>query len=307
MLRWRDALPALRLGAAGGTRTLGELAVRLGRLALWLAVAVVLIRGFGEVTGGERATTAGRAQRAAPAPMWPDDAARALAVEFTTAYLSHAPGEDPGAYTRRLAALVSTPVAGELAPSLPSRGLGQTVRSATVAATARVDARHALVTVAATIAAKRDVRTRRLVVPIARDRAGGVVVYDLPSFAPAPARAVVGPVQGEPLTGPDRAAIADVLGRFLRAYLAGDSGALAYLVPPGTRPSAAGGLQLVELGSVVAAGPARASERAVLVGVQARDARSGASYRLRYRVRLVRRDRWYVADVNGRGTGSGLR
>jgi hypothetical protein len=195
MLRWRDALPARRRGSGRGTRTLGELTARLGRLALWLAVAMVLIRGLGEVMAGERATSTGRAQPTAPAPMWPDDAARALAVEFASAYLSYAPGEDPGAYTGRLAALVSTPVAGELAPSLPSRGRGQTVRSATVAATARVDARHALVTVAVQLAAKRDVRTRRLVVPVARDRAGGLVVYDLPSFAPAPARAVVGPAQ----------------------------------------------------------------------------------------------------------------
>ena len=36
----------------------------------------------------------------------------------------------------------------------------------------------------------------------------------------------------------------------------------------------------------------------VLVTVRARDPRSGAIYRLRYRVALVRADRWYVASVN---------
>ena len=35
-----------------------------------------------------------------------------------------------------------------------------------------------------------------------------------------------------------------------------------------------------------------------MVTVRARDARSGAVYRLRYRVALVRADRWYVASVN---------
>ena len=34
------------------------------------------------------------------------------------------------------------------------------------------------------------------------------------------------------------------------------------------------------------------------VAVGARDVRSRAVYALRYRVRLVRRDRWYVAGIN---------
>jgi hypothetical protein len=110
-----------------------------------------------------------------------------------------------------------------------------------VAAATRIDDGHALVTVAVTIAAERDVSTRRVVVPVARDRSGGLVVYDLPGFAPAPGRAAAAPAQGEPLIGAERAAVADVVGRFLRAYLAGDSGALAYLVPPGTRLSSVGG------------------------------------------------------------------
>jgi hypothetical protein len=36
----------------------------------------------------------------------------------------------------------------------------------------------------------------------------------------------------------------------------------------------------------------------VLAGVQARDVASRTVYWLRYRVRLVRRDRWYVAEIN---------
>ena len=38
--------------------------------------------------------------------------------------------------------------------------------------------------------------------------------------------------------------------------------------------------------------------RSVLATVRARDVQSRAVYALRYRVRLVRRDRWYVAAVN---------
>jgi hypothetical protein len=36
----------------------------------------------------------------------------------------------------------------------------------------------------------------------------------------------------------------------------------------------------------------------VLVAVRARDRRGGAVFSLLYRLRLVQRDRWYVAAVN---------
>jgi phage FluMu protein gp41 len=99
-----------------------------------------------------------------------------------------------------------------------------------------------------------------------------------------------------------------VLRPFLRAYLAGDSGALSYLVPPGTRIAAAAGrFELIELGSITSVGAAAADERVVLVRVQARDVSSRVLYGLRYRVALVRRDRWYVADINGPGTARGSR
>ena len=104
------------------------------------------------------------------------------------------------------------------------------------------------------------------------------------------------------LTGAERDAIYDVLTRFFRGYLAGDTGALAYFVPPGTRPAAtAGGFELVELASVGAVGPPARGRRLVLATVDARDVASGAVLALRYRVRMVHRDRWYVAELNRAG------
>ena len=38
--------------------------------------------------------------------------------------------------------------------------------------------------------------------------------------------------------------------------------------------------------------------RLVLATVDVRDRATGAVLALRYRVRMVRRDRWYVADLN---------
>jgi hypothetical protein len=203
-----------------------------------------------------------------------------------------------------LSAFASAEVAGQLVPHFDRGAPAQAVRTATVASTVTVDQRHALVTVAATLATGDALSTRRLTVPIARDTAGGLVVDDLPSFAAAPARAATAPRDDEPLIGPDRGAIDDVLMRFTRSYLAGDTGGLAYLVAPGTRIAAAAGrLELLSLTSITTTRPEARGQRVVVATVHARDVASRALYTLRYQIRLVRRDRWYVAELNQEGSG----
>jgi hypothetical protein len=294
--RWRPR----RRGIAA-PQTAGELLTRLGRLVLWAAVGVVLVRGLGDVLASPRSTPPTPARERALAG-WPDDAARAFAVEFATAYLHHVPQDAPGEYARRIAAFASPQLAAELAPRFDQRGSRQTVCSATVGGSVTLDARHALLTVATMVTTPDRVTTRHLTVPVARDAAGGLAIYDLPAFAAAAPRASAGPTDGAPLIADERAAVEDVVGRFLRAYLAGDTGGLSYLVPPGTRIAAAAGrFELVELGSITSLGAPAGDERLVLVRVQARDSLSRALYALRYRVALVRRDRWYVADINGAG------
>src|SRR3954471_6275178 len=137
-------------------------------------------------------------------------------------------------------------------------------------------------------------------------RGAGLVVYDLPSLAPSPAPASDAPAVGDPLTdSAERAAITDVLTRFLRAYLRGDRPGLSYLVPAGTHVDAvAGGFELLDVRALATVGSASGSVRRVLVTVDVRDRVSRAVMALRYRARLVRRDRWYVAEVNGRGSGT---
>jgi hypothetical protein len=275
-----------------------ELLATVGRLLLWLALVVVLLRGLAGVFATDRPAHAPKLSRSLAVATWPDDSARAFAVEFATAYLTHAPSDDSGAYTTGLEAFASPELVAQLAPRLDDQEAHEAVRSAAVARVVRIDDAHALVTVAATLAGPPV--TRRLVtVPIAHDDRGGLVVYDLPSFASAPARAAVSAPELEPLYGGERAAIVHVLEPFLRAYLAGDTAALAYLVPPGTRVAGATGRwELIELTSVSATGPATRAGRVVLATVETRDPVSRATYSLRYRVRLVRRDRWYVADLN---------
>jgi len=269
------------------SRTPRAVLVRVGRAALWLTVAVVLARGIAALVSASATETGTPAVRAS-APVWPDEPARAFAVQFATVYLDRRTADDPIAYARELAAFVSVGLIDGLVPQVDSHGPREVVRSVAVAQTQALDTRRALITVTATIGGIGS-RAVRLTVPVARDRRGGLVVYDLPSLAPAPLRATVAPDAGDPLLGDERAAIADVLTRFFRAYLAGDAGGLGYLVPAGTRIGAvSGGFELVELGSIATVQAVRGG-RLVLATVHARDRVSRARLALRYRVRLVRR------------------
>lgn len=276
--------------------TRGELLARLGRGVLWLAVVVVVLRGIAGIVATPRETTSARPT--VPAAVWPDDAARAFAAEFAASYLRVDPNAAVAAARAGLADLAAPEIVDRLVAQLDVDAARQQVLSVNPAGATRVDGGHALITVAARVAGKQP-RSVRLTVPVARDARGGLVVYDLPSLAPAPERADAAPPAGTPLLGAERAAIGDVLTRFLRAYVSGDRAGLAYLVPAGTRIGAtAGGFELLDLGSVSAIGATTGPARLVLATVNVRDRVSRASYALRYRVWLLRRDRWYVAAIN---------
>jgi hypothetical protein len=276
--------------------TRGELLARLGRGVLWLAVVVVVLRGIAGIVATPRETTSARPT--VPAAVWPDEAARAFAAEFAASYLRVDPNAAVAAARAGLADLAAPEIVDRLVAQLDVDAARQQVLSVNPAGATRVDGGHALITVAARVAGKQP-RSVRLTVPVARDARGGLVVYDLPSLAPAPERADAAPPAGTPLLGAERAAIGDVLTRFLRAYVSGDRAGLAYLVPAGTRIGAtAGGFELLDLGSVSAIGATTGPARLVLATVNVRDRVSRASYALRYRVWLLRRDRWYVAAIN---------
>ncbi len=274
-------------------RTPSAVLKRLGRFVLWLLAVVLLLRGLAGVLAPREPAAVVGAPRPAPAA-WPDDEARAFAADFARAYLSYSP-RDPQAPARAVQAFAAPELASSIVPELADDAPRRSAGSVTVARTARLDRRHALVTVAADVAGE----TRYLTVPVARDGGGGLVVSDLPAFAAPPARGSVEAASSEPLPGPERAPIEDVLSRFLRAYLAGDARELEYLVPAGARVSALGQRnQLLGIVSLSLAAPPAGREREVLATVRARDVATDAVYSLRYRVRLVRGDRWYVAAVN---------
>jgi hypothetical protein len=273
-----------------------ELLKRIGRALLWCVLLVLLLRGAADLMAVEEAVPVAREVRPV-LPAWPDDEARAFAQDFARVYLGWSPRNLDG-YARALAPFVAPELQASVVPELREGGPVQTVQGVTVARTARVDERRALITVAALVAVKQPV-LRYLAVPVARDAGGGLVVYDLPSLVAPPARGELPPASLEPMSGTERAEIEGVLNRFFKAFLSGSADELEYLVPAGTRMGALGQPhELVGAVSVALARPASGSTRDVLAAVRARDVRSGVVFSLRYRVRLVRGDRWYVAAIN---------
>src|SRR3954470_5111621 len=94
---------------AGIVRAPRELLPRLGRAVLWTAVAVLLLRGLTATLATRPAPGGPRA--ASSVPVWPDDAARAFAAAFATAYLDQPPDDTAGLTAPGLADYVAPELA----------------------------------------------------------------------------------------------------------------------------------------------------------------------------------------------------
>lgn len=284
-----------RGGADAGARHAGPWARVAGRVVLWAVIVVVLVRGLGVIVAGptqDRAT--GHRTEAAT---FPDGEARAFAVRFVRSYLDVTPGGGD-AYRRAVAAFFADGLS-DRAAVVPPRGPGVRVAWAMVAREVSLGGSRALVTVAALV---RDGSSRYVTVPVARDRRGGLAVAGLPSFSPPPARAAVDVEDVEPLAGAGAEAIGDLARRFLREYLAGaDRAALAYFLVPGAAVAAMPpGLRVVAVDALDQATPGSVGRRRLVVAsVRVRESSTGAVYPLAYRLEVVKRGRWHVAEVAG--------
>src|SRR4051794_28048497 len=120
-----------------------ELLARVGRVMLWVALAVVLARGLAGMLSA----------RSAPAPAgpggWalggPDAAARAFAREFAAPYLDVASGDDPAAAAKPLGRFASGELWAALAPRLNGPPPHGAVGSVTTADAELLDRSHALI------------------------------------------------------------------------------------------------------------------------------------------------------------------
>lgn len=260
-----------------------------GRVVLWAVIVLLLVRGLGDVlSGGASGPGAPPAQTREP---FPDDAARAFAVGFARVYV-----ENPTAAALR--PYLAPEVLEQLAGTQVKRGVP--VGQAVVADAQPQAADRATVTVACQLAVQ-DGRTLHLAVLVARDPAGGLSVIGLPAFVGSQGAGQTEADATEPLSGSDAPQIHALVQRFLGAYLSeAEVGELSYLLAPGAGVApAGGGLQLVEVSDVGRLEAADVTHLTVVARATVRDPESGATYPVAYRLELVKRDRWYVAGIQG--------
>jgi Conjugative transposon protein TcpC len=276
---------------------------RIGRVVLWVFIAIVVARGLGAIFSGDpELSTQAQAEGPPAAQTFPDDEARAYAVQFTRAFLTFTPAH-PDYHELSVRPFLAAQLRESGALELPERGPSQTVTAATVARAKLLGRNRALVTVAATVVS-RTVTTRYLTVPVARDSAGGLVVYDYPAFSSPPPAGSVPTDDPRTLEGPGAKEIADLLRRFFSAYLDGRQlDDLSYFLTRGARVTPlVQRYRLRDVLGVSQVGEGVGPNHTVLVTVRARDLETRAEYTLRYRAAVVLRDRWYVKALVGGAT-----
>ncbi|HET9162612.1 MAG TPA: conjugal transfer protein [Solirubrobacterales bacterium] len=256
---------------------------RIGRVALWALVALLLIRGTESVLS--------------PAPEPPQapagakgsplgQASTAFAVGFARAYLAEPSLRNP-----------SDHFAEGVTPNAGGGTSGREVAQAEVAQTRRLSGGRAIVTVACELLGG---RVLYLAVPIVRDSAGEVAALGAPSLVAAPETAGLETERTQPLSGADAGAIGELVDRFLAAYASTSEPAdLSYYVAPGTSVTPIGGLRLIGTPNVREPQDEGGPDRTVIASVRAHDEASDVTYFLSYRLELVRHERWYVSGVEG--------
>jgi hypothetical protein len=264
--------------------TLGGRRIRVvGRLVLWVILAVVFARGLSAIAAG-RADTAPEAPRAVGAK---GQAVDAFAVRFARAYLSDS---SPASLEGLLAPGVTIAAGGGGSAS------DQHVAQATVTTVDQTGHRRFVITVACELV---DGNVQFLAVPVASSGRTGAAALGAPAFVSAPGISEAIQERSQSVLGADAGEIRQLAAKFVEAYLSGTSpSALEYLTTPTAEIVPVGELESVSTVQVRQLGSESGSARTVTVDVVARSA-TGATYPVSYRLHLERRDRWYVSAIEG--------
>ncbi|MCB0859307.1 MAG: conjugal transfer protein [Solirubrobacterales bacterium] len=256
-------------------RGVGPRARAVGRLALWALVALLLLRGLGAIisppddispTEGE-----GADQRV-------DGPVAAFAVHFARDYFA-----DPRGVARH----------GK--PGTDNKHLEPGVAQAEVVGSRPVVPSESVVTVACELTTG---HLRNLAIPI-RQEAGEITVLGAPYLVAGSVGSAFEPERGSPVSGVDAEEIAKLVIRFIDAYAStGRPADLVYFVAPGSEVTPLGGFDLVGEPDVAQLDDGE-TQRTVTARVRLKDQATGVVYPLRYRLELVRRQRWFVAGVQG--------
>jgi hypothetical protein len=255
-----------------------------GRLAIWVAIGLLLARGALTMFS---APPRSEVRVASPAG---DDVVAATAERFARLFL-----KDPDPKVLRPYLAAGAVIGGGRPPSTG----GAEVAQADVVENTELGDGRVVVTVSCDL---RGSRTLYLTVPVVRQGPGEAAVLGAPSIVAMPAPAGADPESPRPIAGPEAGAISELVTKFVPAYLsAGSSKELAYLLTPEGQVVPLGGqLELLSVGRVDQLGGGEGPERDLLVAAHLEDPADGATYPVTYRLKVSRRSgRWYVAAVEG--------
>jgi hypothetical protein len=267
----------------------GSLLRGVGRVALWAAVALLMVRGGGAIIAGPSSSHKVSTDGSGAV----DPASAAFAIRFARTYL-----DDPS--TQALAPFLAEGVS--LPSGRPPREAGAEVVQAELSKSDELGDGEEVLTVACEL---RDSRTLYLAVPIARSRAGEVAALGAPSIVAAPGTAAGADAdRSQPLAGGQASAIDSLVSKFLPTYLASTQAEdLSYLLAPGALIQPLGGAVVPKaVGEVNQLGNGEGPRRTVLASVRVSDPVDGGTYPLVYRLEVERRGadgRWYVSALEG--------
>jgi hypothetical protein len=269
------------------------------RVVLW-ATLLIIYRGMTAIVFHQASTPPadGAKPGGAMAGQFPVTLAEAYATEFGQAYLNFSPATQ-AQREQELAAFVPPSVAAAN-PDLGWNGTGQLhLQSEQVAGIAVQDARHAVVTLLATV----NGQLMELGVPVIAS-GGGVVVAGEPAWLPAPPQ--VSPPSSPASQGSDPVARSELmteLPAFFQAYADGDSAALSRFEPRGVSLTGLGGSVAFDSISGLQVPPGGATRQITVTVIWQLPGQASAGItklEMAYRMSVVDLEsgKWYVNEIS---------
>jgi hypothetical protein len=265
---------------------------------LWAALLIVAYRGVTAIIFHQASAppAGGTEPGGAAAGQFPVTLAEAYAAEFGQVYLNFSP-DTQAQREQELAAFVPPGVAAAN-PDLGWNGTGQMrLQSEQVAGIAVQDARHAVITLLATV----NGQLMELGVPVVAS-GSGVVVAGEPAWLPAPLQ--ISPPSASQGSDPvARSELLNELPAFFQAYASGDNAALSRFEPRGVSLTGLGGA--VTFGSIAGlqvppGGATRQITVSVIWQLPGQASAGITKLEMAYRVSVVdlQSGKWYVNEIS---------
>ena len=274
---------------------------------LWATLLIIAYRGVTAIIFHQASAPPGGTEPGgAAAGQFPVTLAEAYATEFGQVYLNFSPGTQ-AQREQELAAFVPPGVAAAN-PDLGWNGTGQMrLQSEQVAGITVEDARHAVVTLLATV----NGQLMELGVPVVAS-GGGVVVAGEPAWLPAPPQISPPPSASQGSDPVARSELLNELPAFFQAYASGDNAALSRFEPRGVSLTGLGGAVTFDSIAGLQVPPGGATRQITVSVIWQLPGQASAGItklEMAYRVSVVdlQSGKWYVNEISAATEAVGVK